>query len=117
MKERREGFWHWFLQRVSALYLVFGMALHFLLTHVFMDRPIELDAVQARLISKWWIWFDITLLAAVVYHAAVGVFIVYKDYNPRPGNRKLAGWLILLAGVATMLAGLCILVPLAGRGS
>ena len=116
MKERREGMWPWLMQRITAIYLVFGLGLHFLLTHVFLKRPITLNQVEGRLLSKWWIWFDITLLAAAVYHAALGIVSIYTDYNPHPGNKKLVNWMTLMVAIATFLAGLYILVPLAGRG-
>lgn len=115
MKERREGMWPWLMQRLTALYLVFGLALHFILTHVFMKKPITLSQVEARLVSKWFVLFDVTLLAACVYHAFNGVFNVYKDYNPHSGNRRFVGWILVIAGLGTIGAGVYILAPLAGR--
>ena len=115
MRHERTGMWPWLLQRVTALYLAFGLTVHFILLHVFTSRPVALSRVQARLVSKWWLVFDLSLLAAAVYHGLNGVYNIVSDYRPHPGNRALLKWVLILVGIATFLMGLYLLVPLSGR--
>lgn len=111
MDRRKSGSLGWFLQRLSALYLVFGLAVHFLAIHFLVERPITFEKVQARLFSPAWIFFDWTLLVVAVFHGLNGVWGVVLDWRLTPLQRRLSGWLIVAGGVVMVVWGLMALVP------
>ena len=101
----------WFLQRVSALFIVIGMFVHFWVLHYFLDKPLSFDKVVARLTSPWWVIFDSLLLITVVYHALNGIWNILTDYNPSPSLRKFYGWGLFIVGLLTVIWGLYTLIP------
>jgi len=101
----------WFMQRLSALFLVIGMVVHFWVLHYVIDKPLTFDKVVARLTSPGWILFDSLLLIAVVYHGINGIWNVLTDYNPSPRLKKFYGWGLFLLGLATVIWGFFTLIP------
>lgn len=101
----------WFLQRISALFLVVGMFVHFWVLHYFIEKPVTFDKVVERLTSPGWVIFDTLLLIAVIYHGLNGVWNVLTDYNPSPGLRRIYGWGLFLIGLATFIWGVITLIP------
>lgn len=55
------GMWAWMWQRISALAIVFLLALHVTLTY----KP----------------WLQFLLLTAVTFHAALGLRVILLDFN------------------------------------
>lgn len=100
----------WFLQRISALFLVIGMIVHFWVLHYFVDKPLSFEKVAARLTAPGWAIFDSLLLLAVIYHALNGIWNILADYNPAPGLRRVYGWGLFLLGAATFIWGLITLI-------
>jgi len=114
MRLYRPSFAHvfgWFMQRISALFLVIGMVVHFWVLHYFIEKPLTFEKVVERLSSPGWILFDSLLLIAVVYHGLNGVWNVLTDYNPSPKLKKFYGWGLFLIGVATVIWGFITLIP------
>ncbi len=111
MNGRQDGTWGWFLQRITAFYLAFGLAVHFIYAHYVMTRPITFSQVAERLSSPWWVAFDLSLLFTVVFHGLNGLWGVLLDLNPSPFCRKLTGWVLLLAGLALSVVGAWLIVP------
>ena len=69
-----QGLWPWLFQRVSAAFLVIGLAVHFLVLHFMIERPVTMAKVAERLQAPGWMVFDSLLLlpaaAAVLTLAA-----------------------------------------------
>ncbi len=101
----------WFMQRISALFLVVGMFVHFWVLHFFLEKPLTFEDVFARLTSPGWVIFDSLLLLAVIYHGLNGVWNVLTDYNPSKQLRKVYGWGLFLIGTATFIWGMITLIP------
>ena len=101
----------WFMQRISALFLVIGMLVHFWVLHYFIEKPITFEKVVARLTSPGWILFDSLLLLAVIYHGLNGIWNILVDYNPSGVLRKTYGWILFLIGLATFIWGMATLIP------
>lgn len=72
----------WFFQRVTAVFLIFGMAVHILVLPLGGER-LSYSLVSGRLSHTGWILFDLLLLASCIYHGLNGVWGVFLDYNPR----------------------------------
>ena len=115
MKKESLEIWSWTLQRITAVFLIFGMIVHFGILHYIdvADKPITFALVQERLQSLWWIIFDLLLLVAALYHALNGIWSIILDWNPGRAVRKYLGWSLSLIGIAALIMGIYILIPFA----
>jgi len=111
MRERGGG-WPWLLQRITALYLVMGLCVHFFVLHFLTERPVTIQKVFERLQSPGWFVFDALLLASAVYQALNGVFNIVADYQPGPKVRYGVGLTLWIIGLLTLTIGLRILGPM-----
>ncbi|MBM4388689.1 MAG: hypothetical protein FJ088_13180 [Deltaproteobacteria bacterium] len=105
---------HWFLQRITALVLVVGLFVHFLVLHYMFDRgsgSLVFEDVRTRLSHPGWIAFDLALLACAIYHGLNGIYGIILDYNPARSGKSLAAWFLWLAGLATFFIGAWVLIP------
>lgn len=105
---------HWFLQRITALVLVVGLFVHFLVLHYIFDRgggSLDFEEVRNRLSRPGWIAFDLTLLGCAVYHGLNGIYGIILDYNPSHSIRSFAAWFLWLVGLAVFAIGVWVLIP------
>ena len=72
----------WFFQRVTAVFLIFGMAVHILVLPLGVER-LSFSLVSGRLSHMGWIVFDLLLLLSCIYHGLNGIWGVILDYNPK----------------------------------
>jgi len=114
MKKESLEIWSWILQRVSAVFLVIGMILHFWVVHYVDDGPLTFSVVYERLQSPFWIIFDSLLLIAVVYHALNGIWSIVLDWNPSKSKRQFLGWFLSAVGIITFIIGIYTLIPFTG---
>ncbi|MBF8251646.1 MAG: sdhD [Deltaproteobacteria bacterium] len=73
---------HWFFQRVTAIFLILGMAVHILVLPLGEER-LTYSLVSGRLSHMGWIVFDLLLLLSCIYHGLNGIWGVILDYNPK----------------------------------
>lgn len=97
---------HWLSQRVTAIFLVLGMAVHILVLPLGGER-LTYSLVSGRLSHMGWIVFDLLLLASCLYHGLNGVWGVILDYNLRL-NRFISyaisaiAFIFLVVGIAAI---------------
>jgi succinate dehydrogenase / fumarate reductase, membrane anchor subunit len=106
----------WFMQRITALFLAVGLLIHFWVLHFAIERPVTFEKVQERLLSGGWVFFDLLLLAAGLYHALNGVWNILTDYNPTPTLRKIYGWGLTVIGIGLLVYGYIALMPFTMNG-
>ena len=109
---QQRGLWSWLLQRVTGLYLVFGMAVHVLVLPLGKEA-ITFESVSARLQHAGWFVFDLLLLVVCIYHGFNGLLSVVTDFNPSQKLRRGIGWGLALFGLVWIVYGICVLVPFA----
>jgi len=106
------GVWAWLFQRVTAVFLLYGMAVHLISTHILAIGKLDFGNIADRLGSNFFVVTDVLLLAAVLYHALNGARMVVLDYwlAGRTGRLTLtvALWIF---GLATFAYGLWALWP------
>jgi succinate dehydrogenase hydrophobic anchor subunit len=100
-------FW---LQRISAVALLFFMAVHMTVVH-YPPFHIDFSRIAERLADPLWQAVDIAFLFFVLLHALAGAYVVLTDVQRfNRGKRILAGTAIVLGvvafvyGVQTILA-------------
>jgi succinate dehydrogenase / fumarate reductase membrane anchor subunit len=110
----RRGSWSWLLQRVTGVYLVIGIVVHFWVLHYSGD-PLakEFQHVAHRLSRPGWFLFDLSLLFAALYHGLNGIYNIILDFNIREGARKVVGWILWWIGVIASGLGIWILTSFA----
>jgi len=101
---KTQGLWAWFLQRITAVLLVFFLGTHFFVLH-FVPGNMEITflGVQTRLKSALFMIVDFGLLLTGLYHGLNGVRAVVIDWWPR-----LAGtvtWFLWIIGLAATVYG------------
>ena len=113
MKRESLEIWSWALQRITAVFLIFGMIVHFVILHYIdvADKPITFALVQQRLQSVWWITFDLLLLVAALYHALNGIWSIILDWNPGKIVRRCLGWSLSVIGIIAFIFGIYTLIP------
>ena len=107
---KNSGTWPWFLQRITALFLVFGLFVHFWVLHYDIERPVTFDKVINRLNSTAWILFDSLLLIACIYHALNGLYAILADFNPGPATKKSVFYIFTILGIILGAFGISILL-------
>ncbi|KKO19039.1 MAG: hypothetical protein L3J18_14120 [Candidatus Brocadia sp.] len=112
MNVEKRGFWSWFLQRITALLLVMGMAIHFFVFHFSPSRYASryYDEIIHRFCSPGWIAFHITLLALVVFHGLNGLWGIFADF---PWNERTVNFVrcaLWFTGLALFGVGVYILI-------
>ncbi|WP_458205218.1 succinate dehydrogenase hydrophobic membrane anchor subunit [Haladaptatus sp. NG-SE-30] len=94
----------WFLQRVTAAFLVVVLAFHFFLLH-FVNHPAEIEfaGTQARM-QQWGYFLTMVLfLVTATFHGVNGVYAALVNQGLSGGQKTAVKWVLVVAGV--LLAG------------
>jgi succinate dehydrogenase / fumarate reductase membrane anchor subunit len=106
--------WNWIFQRVTAVLLILGLGIHFMVLHFIkigdtvMKAP---DSTMMRFVGnpRFWILFDAGLLALALYHGLNGMYNIINDYAPTPCTRKVLVWALWLVGAGAFVLGIVLL--------
>lgn len=97
------------MQRLTAIALVFFMALHMIVVH-YPPGNMDFSRVLERLVNPVWKGIDIVFLAVVLLHGLGGLYDVVIDSERTIGRRKpIAGALIVIGLVAFVYGAVTIL--------
>ncbi len=94
---------HWLFQRVTAIFLVLGMAVHILVLPLGGER-LTYSLVSGRLSHMGWIVFDLLLLLSCIYHGLNGIWGVILDYNPK--SLKAIGYTLFIISLIFSALGI-----------
>ena len=105
----------WLLQRVSGLFLAYGLAVHLWAVHVVDSGRLSWDVVTMRLQdgSSWSVYY-VLFVPAVVLHALNGVWGIVLDFDPPRRLRPTLRAVFWLGGLALMVYGYMGIRPLLG---
>jgi succinate dehydrogenase cytochrome b556 subunit len=103
--------WPWLLQRVTAVVLVVGLAIHLIVLHAFNLGDLNFDNVAARVASWFFAAVDLSLLGAGLFHALNGTRMVLLDYGFAGTKRRALGIVLWVVGVLTFVYGTWALWP------
>ena len=109
----KTGFWPWFWQRITAVYLVFGLTVHLIVGH--MRGHLAFHGINARLQAGAWVAFDLTLLAAALYHGMNGLWAIGLDLSPKRRARLMLSYGVAAVGLVFFVYGIFALAALAQR--
>lgn len=95
----------WLLQRLSGIFIIAIILIHFGINHLIESGEVSYQAVQDRLANPLWKCFDIAFLTFALYHGFVGVWVVACDYIGNAGWRLFVLSSLLLSGSCLFLLG------------
>lgn len=81
----------WFFQRATAIFLIFGMAVH-IFSLPLGGEKLTYSLVSGRLSHTGWLIFDLLLLLSCIYHGFNGMLGIILDYNPK--SLKAIGYIL-----------------------
>lgn len=101
------GVLNWFLQRVSGIFILFAILIHFWVLHFFPPDHgvITYESVMIRLGNPFWKAFDLLFLVTAIYHGLSGINIVFTDYIRHNGLRISLTGLIWSAALYLLILG------------
>ena len=109
-----QGFWPWFLQRVTGVALIALLGVHIWVNHfagleeVTSGRQEELvlfSLVKERLKTALFIAIDFSMLALVLYHGLNGIRSILLDLGLRSRARRAANLALVVVGVVAFVYG------------
>lgn len=113
---QKRGLVNWILQRVSGLFLVYGVTLHLWAVHNVNTGELTWATISARLQDgHFWLIYYLLFIPALVHHALNGMWSIYLDFAPKPLPRRIVGWLFWIGGTAFIIYGYVGLKPLFAR--
>lgn len=102
----RAGWWAWFLQRLTGVSLVGYLFLHIAVISTARAGADTFDDVLIVLQKPFFVVLDLSLIAAVLYHALNGVRVLLFDLGVGIKQQASLFWVcMLLTAVVTGVAG------------
>lgn len=93
----------WYLMRLTALALFVLVLAHFTIVHFIYDPALQnANWIAARWSGAAWRTVDWLMLAAVTFHAFMGMRIVVQDYTR--GSLRMALTMLLYGGAVLIFA-------------
>jgi succinate dehydrogenase / fumarate reductase membrane anchor subunit len=105
----------WFLQRVTAVVLLFTLAFHFLWLH-FVNHAAEVTlwGTGLRMDRLSYAAVLVLFLVTAAFHGVNGVYNALVNQGLKGRPRQAAAWLLGLAGTVLVVQGLRVAVAMAG---
>jgi succinate dehydrogenase / fumarate reductase membrane anchor subunit len=95
----------WFYQRITGIFLVVLLLVHFTIMHFIGTGETDYQTVAPRLASPYWKTFDLAFLIFALYHGLAGLWVVIDDYVHKDGWRIFIYSLIVLGGALLLVLG------------
>jgi succinate dehydrogenase / fumarate reductase membrane anchor subunit len=99
------GIKRWFYQRMTGVFLVILLTVHFAIMHFIGTGEINYETIAPRLASPYWKVFDLAFLVFALYHGMAGLWVVIDDYIHKDGLRTLIYSIIALIGALLLILG------------
>ena len=112
------GTWHWLLQRITGLSLLYFLGVHMFVTHFGGFYILTFAEVAKRFRSSpgFWLWFDGLFLLVGLFHGLNGIRTIIYDFRPSRSLRSRINMALWVIGVIAAVAGFIILVPYVRAG-
>lgn len=105
----------WFLQRVTAVVLLFILAFHFLWLH-FVNHAADVTLWDSALRMDQLVYFIVMVvfLVTAAFHGLNGVYNALLNQGLSGRARQSVFWILTIVGVVLIIQGLRIAVAMAG---
>ncbi len=95
----------WLFQRLTGLFIVLIILLHFGINHLIGTGEVTYDVVANRLSNPLWKCFDMAFLTFALYHGFAGVWVVVADYVQTNSWRLAIYSALILSGILLYALG------------
>lgn len=102
----------WKLQRISGAYLVVLLPAHMMFMHLDPVVGRDVEVIIGRLDNPFIRLIDLTLVIAIMYHAAYGVVGICRDYLASERVAMLCNAVIYLAAAFTLWQGVAFITQI-----
>lgn len=102
----------WFLQRLTGIYLVIALLIHFWVIHYSGDGKVTYEIVVKKLASPMYKVLDLTFLALAIYHGLNGAWMVIQDYVQCQGRRVCLYSITVMLGLVLLVLGTISLIKI-----
>ncbi len=100
------GTWRWFLQRVTAVFLIGALAFHFVMLHfVNHAASITFAGTEARMGGILYFTLMMTFLVTAAFHGINGVYNALINMGLKGTQKKVVAAILVVAGVALIVQG------------
>jgi len=105
----------WFLQRLTAVFLIGVLAFHFMLLH-FVNHAAEVTflGTQARMSQLGYFATMVAFLVTATFHGVNGVYNAFINQGLTGGKQTAVKWVLVLASVLLIAQGIRTAVVMAG---
>jgi len=105
----------WFLQRVTAVFLIVTLAFHFFLLHFYNHAPeITFQGTQGRMAVPAYFFTMILFLGTATFHGVNGVYNALVNQGVSGTPLRVIKWVLVLAGLALFAQGIRVATAFAG---
>lgn len=105
----------WFLQRVTAAFLIGVLAFHFFQLH-FLEHAADIDFVgtQARMQQPFYFATMVLFLITATFHGVNGVYNALINQGLAGRGRIAVKWILILASLGLIVQGVRVAMVMAG---
>lgn len=109
------GTWRWFLQRVTAVFLIGTLAFHFILLH-FVNHAAEITfaGTQARMSGVIYFSLMWLFLVTAAFHGLNGVYNGLINMGLEGTPKKAVAAMLIVAGLALVFQGTRVAIAMSG---
>lgn len=111
----QRGSWRWYLQRITAVFLIGALAFHFITLH-FINHAAEITfaGTEARMSQIGYFSLMVTFLITGAFHGVNGVYngLVNLGLSGRP--KKIVAAILIVATLLLIVQGLRVAVAMTG---
>ena len=111
----RSGTWLWFLQRITAAFLIFTLAFHFFWLH-FVNHAAEIT-LQGTAVRMDQLGYLITMLLFLVtgaFHGVNGIYNALINQGLQGTQKQAVKWVLVVAGALVIIQGFRVAFAMAG---
>jgi succinate dehydrogenase / fumarate reductase membrane anchor subunit len=105
----------WFLQRITAVFLIGVLAFHFMLLH-FVNHAAEITflGTQARMQQVGYFGTMVAFLVTATFHGVNGVYNALINQGLEGTQKEVLKWVLILASVLLVAQGIRTALYMAG---
>ena len=109
-----QGFWTWFLQRISGVLLLFFVLAHGTITHFvpiadvragLQEDPVTHEVVERRLAQGAMLAFDFALLGLALYHGMNGIRGILMEWSFTARRKTVVTAVLHSVGLGAFVLG------------
>ena len=111
----QQGTWRWFLQRVTAVFLIGALAFHFILLH-FINHAASITFAGTEARMSGIIYFSLMwlFLVTAAFHGINGVYNALVNMGLKGTKQKVVAGVLVLAGILLVIQGTRVAIAMSG---